>query len=101
MPLKHSAAAFVRAWLLAAALGVWASMPALAAKSTACSKIAVCYCINDEIKALVETKVAQFRELLTAQRNAGKAVGYMSVPLSTAGGGVFAINKEVAAAAQA
>jgi len=100
MTRKHSPAVVLSAWLFAVAATA-ASLPALAGKSTACTKIALCYCVNDDLKALVEAKVAQFRELLAAQHSAGKAVGYMSVPLSTVGGGFFSVNKEVAAAAKA
>jgi hypothetical protein len=73
----------------------------LAAKSSECTKIAVCYCVNDDLKTLIDAKLARFREILAAERKAGKAVGYMSVPLSTVGGGFFNVNMEVAAAAKA
>src|SRR5262245_42910143 len=75
--------------------------PALAAKSTECTKIAVCYCVDNDLKAVIDAKVASFRQMLAAERSAGKAVGYMSVPLSTIGGGFFNVNMEVAAGAKA
>src|SRR6476620_5610958 len=78
-----------------------AASSAQAAKTTDCSKIAVCYCINDDLRGVIEAKVAHFREILASQRKAGKAVGYMSVPLSTIGGGFFNVNMEVATAAKA
>ena len=101
MALTYSAAGYLSAGLLAAGLTAVALAPAQAEKSTACSKIAICYCVNDDLKALIETKVSQFRERLAAERKAGKAIGYMSVPLSTLGGGFFNVNMEVAAAAKA
>src|SRR5262249_17412055 len=64
-----------------------ATAPALAAKATECTKIGVCYCVNDELKPEIATKVERFRALIADQRKAGKAVGYLSVPLSPAGGG--------------
>jgi hypothetical protein len=73
--------------------------PSFAAKTT-CTKIAICYCVNDDLKDVIEAKVAGFREVLASERKAGKAVGYLSVPLSTVGGGVFSVNMEVAAAAK-
>ena len=82
-------------------LAICAAKPALAGKTTECSKIAVCYCVDDDLKSVIEGKVAHFREVLASQRKAGKAVGYMSVPLSTIGGGYFNVNMEVAAAAKA
>jgi hypothetical protein len=77
------------------------STPALSGKSTACSKIAFCYCVDDNVKGVIESRVSEFRERITAQRKAGKAVGYLSVPLSTVGGGFFNVNMEVAATAKA
>jgi hypothetical protein len=78
-----------------------AAKPALAGKTTECSKIAICYCVDDDLKSVIEGKVAHFREVLASNRKAGKAVGYISVPLSTIGGGYFNVNMEVAAAAKA
>ena len=73
---------------------------ALAAKVTECTKIGVCYCVNDELKPVIAAKVDRFRAVIAEQRKAGKAVGYLSVPLSSAGGGNFDINTEVAMSAK-
>jgi hypothetical protein len=73
---------------------------ALAAKTTECTKVGVCYCVNDELKATISAKVDRFRALLAEQRRAGKAVGYLSVPLSSTGGGNFDVNQEVAVSAK-
>lgn len=72
-----------------------------AAKTTECAKVGVCYCINDELKATISAKIERFRQLIADQRKAGKAVGYLSVPLTSAGGGNFNVNKEVAESAKA
>ena len=69
---------------------------ALAAKATECTKVGICYCVNDELKSTIQSKVERFRQTIADQRKAGKAVGYLSVPLTSAGGGNFDINKEVA-----
>ena len=82
------------------AAGAWPS-GAYAAKSTECTKIGVCYCVNDDLKATIATRVDRFRTLIAEQRKAGKAVGYLSVPLTSAGGGNFNVNKEVAESAKA
>jgi hypothetical protein len=74
---------------------------ALAAKTTECAKIGICYCVNDELKATITGKVERFRQLIADQRKAGKAVGYLSVPLTSGGGGNFNVNKEVAESAKA
>ena len=82
-------------------VAAFAPNPGLAAKATECTKILVCYCVNEDLKGLIDAKVVHFREVLASERKAGKAVGYMSVPLSTIGGGFFNANMEVAAAAKA
>ena len=78
-----------------------ASSGAFAAKATECTKVGICYCVNDELKATIQTKVDRFRQTIAEQRKAGKAVGYLSVPLTSGGGGNFNINKEVADTARA
>jgi hypothetical protein len=85
---------------LTVAVAAW-SAPANAAKATECAKIGVCYCVNDEFKPTIVTKIERFRTLVAEQRKAGKAVGYLSVPLTSAGGGNFDVNKEVAESAKA
>jgi hypothetical protein len=72
-----------------------------AAKTTECAKVGVCYCVNDELKATITARVERFRQMIADQRKAGKAVGYLSVPLTSAGGGNFNVNKEVAESAKA
>jgi hypothetical protein len=57
--------------------------------------------VNQDLKATIESKVATFRQLIAEQRKKGKAVGYLSVPLSPAGGGYMKVNMEVAEAAKA
>jgi hypothetical protein len=86
---------------LALAAAAFHAAPAQAAKATECTRIGTCYCVNDELKPAIAAKVERFRALIAEQRKAGKAVGYLSVPLSSAGGGSFDVNMEVAAAAKA
>ena len=64
---------------------------AQAAKSTECTKIGICYCVNSDLKPVIEARIAQVRQLAAEQRKAGKAVGYLSVPLSPVGGGYMMI----------
>jgi len=75
--------------------------PAHAAKITECAKIGTCYCVNEELKPTIGSKVERFRQTIADQRKTGKAVGYLSVPLTSAGGGNFNVNKEVAESAKA
>lgn len=85
------------------ALAAVAAFPgaARAAKATECTKAGICYCINDELRATIAARVDRFRQVLAEQRKAGKAVGYLSVPLTSAGGGNFDVNREVAERAKA
>jgi hypothetical protein len=83
---------------LAALFAVALSLPAQAAKVTDCSKVGICYCINDEHKAEINAKIDKFRAVIAEQRKAGKAVAYLSVPMTSANGGNFNVNREVAEA---
>ena len=74
---------------------------AAAQKGSECTKIEICYCVNAGAKAAIDKNIAYFRDQIAAQRKAGKAIGYISVPLSAIGGGVYHINSEVAASARA
>jgi len=85
-----------------AAAAIALSQPAAyAAKTTECAKVGVCYCVNDELKATIASRVERFRQMIADQRKAGKAVGYLSVPLTSTGGGNFDVNKAVAESAKA
>jgi hypothetical protein len=100
LPVNLKTAAFAAMLSLAAAVA-----PSLAAaqsaKSTECTKIGICYCISADLKPAIEAKIAFFRQLAAEARKAGKAVGYLSVPLSPTGGGYMKLNSEVAEAAKA
>jgi hypothetical protein len=91
-----------RCMLLAMAVALlgWTGA-ASAAKSSECTKIGICYCVNQDLKPAIESKVVAFRQLIAEQRRKGKAIGYLSVPLSPAGGGYMKVNMEVADAAKA
>ena len=66
-------------------------------KSTECTaNLKLCYCVADEFKPVIEEKVKFYRQQIANARAAGKAVAYMSLPLSTLGGGFFDVNTEVA-----
>jgi hypothetical protein len=67
-----------------------------AAKVTACTTINLCYCINIDKRDAIAESVARIRLLITSQKALGKAIGYLSVPLSTAGGSYFGVNRDVA-----
>ena len=52
---------------------------------TECTGVAVCYCINGDFKDAIAEKVDYYRKAIAAERAKGKAIGYMSVPLSSTG----------------
>ena len=64
---------------------------------TACTAIDLCYCVNTEVRSQIDANVARVRQLIAEQRKQDKAIGYMSIPLSTAGGSYFGVNTDVAA----
>jgi hypothetical protein len=73
--------------------------PARAASNTvtACTTLDICYCINTDYRAAIAANVARVRRLIADNRAQGKAIGYLSVPLSPAGGGSYVINSDIAA----
>lgn len=83
----------------AAVLASVALMPAgaRATQITACTKLDICYCVNTDYRDAISNNVARVRQLIADNKAAGKAIGYLSVPMSPAGGGWFAINVEAAA----
>jgi hypothetical protein len=69
---------------------------ARAATVTACTALNICYCVNPDNKAAIDANVARVRQILADERNRGKTIGYLSIPLSTAGGSYFGVNRDVA-----
>jgi hypothetical protein len=69
---------------------------ALAKPVTACTTLNICYCVNDDNRGAIDKNVARVRALIAEQRTAGKAIGYLSVPLSTLAGSYFGVNVDVA-----
>ena len=64
---------------------------------TACTKLDICYCVNSDYRDAIAANVARVRQLIANNKAQGKAIGYLSIPLSPAGGGSFAINSEISA----
>jgi hypothetical protein len=83
------------------AQGIAAADAADPARSSECTKIGICYCVSGEAKPAIDEKIQRFRTVIAEQHKAGKAVGYLSVPLSPVGGGFFNLNAEVAEKAKA
>lgn len=76
---------------------IWPSPAPVVEKVTACTVINMCYCVTAANRDAIAANVTRVRQLLADQRAAGKMTGYLSIPLSTLGGGYFAVNREIAA----
>jgi hypothetical protein len=64
---------------------------------TSCSKNGFCYCVQRKLTDAIGRKLAEIRDAIKAQKQSGKAVGYLSIPLSTVGGAYFDVYLKVAA----
>jgi hypothetical protein len=104
--LKNHSLRITYAFIAAAAISTAsAQTPATAAapkvvSNTQCTAIKMCYCVNDEFLPLIDEKVKMLRKIIADERAKGKAIGYFSVPLSTAQGGYFNLNGEISTAAK-
>ena len=85
-------------WVAAAVaiLALAALARAQAAQVTECTALDICYCVNTDYLDAIKANVARVRQLIADNKAKGKVIGYLSVPLSPAGGGSFAINSEAA-----
>ena len=70
-----------------------------AATITACTIVNLCYCINADNQDAIDANIARVRQLINDQRTQGKAIGYISVPLSTTGRSYFGVNQAAPAGA--
>ena len=89
----------IGAVLYAAALVAPSS--AQAARATECTAINICYCVEQDLKGAIDTNVSKVRQAIAEQKSAGKAVGYLSIPISTVGGAYYWVNVDVAAKTKA
>jgi hypothetical protein len=82
------------------ALTVTGVLSATAAQSetlTACTQSGTCYCVDAGFLPAIEERVTTIRARLQNERNAGKATGYISIPISTLEGSYAGVNSDVAA----
>ena len=81
---------------------VVATGPAVGAQlSTECSPNGLCYCVSDDLKSTIAARVEAIRGGIAAQRQQGKAIGYLSIPISTIAGAYLGVNAEIAAGTKA
>src|SRR4051794_23713226 len=69
---------------------------ACADTATECTTDGFCYCINTDLKADIDQKVQAIRAGIADEKKKGKAVGYLSLPISTLAGSYIGINVRVA-----
>lgn len=82
--------------LLASALVVTAAA-ARADTVTECTLDKFCYCVDTGLKGVIDQQVAVIRDTVGKQRAQGKAIGYMSIPISTLAGSYYGVNVKVGA----
>jgi hypothetical protein len=63
---------------------------------TACAANGFCYCVNKDLQDAVERNVVRIKQRIAKARALGKAIGYLSIPLSTIGGSYMGVNTKVA-----
>lgn len=64
--------------------------------STECTSNGLCYCVQNELKNIIATRVDEIRARIAAQRQQGKAIGYLSIPISTVQGSYLPVNVKIA-----
>ena len=74
--------------------------PVEGAPLTKCTSVQLCYCTNSDLAQVIADRVTQIRAEVRNQRSQGKTIGYISIPLSTAGGSYFGVNVDVSQAVQ-
>src|SRR5260370_42160060 len=82
--------------LVAAALALAALASAEESEVTKCTALDICYCVNTKYLDAITANVSRVRQLIADNKAKGKAVGYLSVPLSPAGGGSYPGNLDPA-----
>jgi hypothetical protein len=86
------------ALLAAAALLLVVPARASASKVTKCTALDICYCVNTDYLDAIKDKITSIRQQISDNRKQGKAIGYLSIPISPAGGGSSEVNTRVAEA---
>jgi hypothetical protein len=84
------------AGILFAFLAAFLPRDAAADTVTECTVIGLCYCVNKDNLTPINTNITRLRQMIVDQKAQGKAIGYMSIPLSTVGGSYFGVNSDVA-----
>src|ERR1700730_4157119 len=97
MTLQYSNAIGDAILLSALALVQGEVRTARAETTTECTINKFCYCVNSSLKNTIEKQVAYIGRQIREQKAQGKAIGYMSIPISTGEGSYLGVNAKVAA----
>jgi hypothetical protein len=100
VPEENGAMAWTKGAAVALVLGVMAVASiedAFAEKATECTRDGFCYCMTTELRGAIQQNISDIRASISAQRAQGKAIGYLSIPISTVGGSYYGENVKVAA----
>jgi hypothetical protein len=81
---------------LASAIMVWGGL-ARAESVTECTRDGFCYCISSDLRGAIEANLGKIRSQIASEKADGKAVGYLSIPISTVGGSYLGENIKIAA----
>jgi hypothetical protein len=74
----------------------WPTAAGAGDKFTACTRLDICYCVNSDYRDAIGANVMRVRQLIAGKKAEGKSIGYLSIPLSPAGGGSFTLNSSIA-----
>lgn len=80
------------------ALGLAVAPAAPAASRTECTALKFCYCVNADLIPEIDKRLELLKAQIAQAKEAGKAIGYISTPISSLGGGYSGVNLKVAAA---
>jgi hypothetical protein len=94
MRRKQRTAVNILFWALALAAS---TAGASAEKVTECTRGGFCYCVNAELRGAIQQNISDIRAIVAAERAKGKAVGYLSIPISTVAGSYIGENVRIAA----
>ncbi len=70
---------------------------ASAKSSTQCTGLGFCYCVNEDLRPIIDRHIAALRTTIHAQRDLGKAIGYISVPIATVEGSYAGVDIDASA----
>lgn len=83
--------------IAAAAVTIYSGAAASAETSTECTANSLCYCVQNDLKSVIAMRVDEIRARIAVQRQQGKAIGYLSIPISTVQGSYLPVNVKIAA----